>query len=111
MDANQLYRLMIIDTQLATTGVDLGASAADLGITPAALCRDLELLLSVGCEITVRPSAGGNRYFYACERLFNPEHGAVNVSSMVARNQLPAFCDPPPRSSRPCGAATESTDA
>ena len=84
MDAQQLFRLMVIDTQLATTGVDLPSTALKLGVAPETICRDLELLLSVGCELTFRQTSAGDRCFYAGQRLFNPQHGAVSVSAMIS---------------------------
>jgi hypothetical protein len=83
MDAQQLYRLMVLDHRLASEGVELQSTAEELGVTPETIWSDLELLSSVGCEIVCREGDAEIRGFYIGERLFNANHDTVHLSAMI----------------------------
>jgi predicted DNA-binding transcriptional regulator YafY len=96
MNAHKLYQLMVIDHQLSTTGVHLLTTAAELGVTPRTIWRQLALLRSVGCDMVCRVIGSEYRHFYVGERLFNGNHNAVSVSSLVSGSVAP-----PPETSLP----------
>ena len=89
MNAHKLYRLMVIDHQLSTTGVNLLAAAEELGVTPRTIWCELGLLRSIGCKMVCRAIGSEYRHFYAGERLFNINHSAVTVSSMISGSSGP----------------------
>jgi hypothetical protein len=88
MDAQQLYRLIVLDHQLSSRGVELDSTSEQLGVTPETILDDLELLNSVGCEIVCREVDSQRRGFYVGERLFNARHDTVQLSAMITERRL-----------------------